>query len=187
MRFGQLGRVVLTRDRREAYLFFNVLLNAYICCKLLSAIKLRTGGRELGVEWVHSCGYHPEVASEVHNFIRGLEWGEAPFLKGEQDYEELNPLCCKQSKFTCRFDIQIDNEREFQVARRIIGPKGCHMKRIIEEAVTPQLKASSDNLNELLKLRLRGRGSGYKEGAEQQESAENLHLCVSAKDETAYN
>jgi len=34
---------------------------------------------------------------------------------------------------------------------------------------------------------LRGKGSGYKEGPEQQESAENLHLCVSAKDEAVYN
>ena len=60
------------------------------------------------------------------------------------------------------------------------------MKRIIEEAVTSDLKASSENLNELLKLRLRGRGSGYKEGPDQQESTENLHLCVSAKDESVY-
>jgi hypothetical protein len=60
------------------------------------------------------------------------------------------------------------------------------MKRIIEEAVSADVKASSDNLNELLKLRLRGKGSGYKEGPEQQESAEKLHLCVSAKDESVY-
>lgn len=35
-------------------------------------------------------------------------------------------------KFTCRFDIQIDNDKEFQVARRLIGAKGCNMKRILE-------------------------------------------------------
>lgn len=38
-----------------------------------------------------------------------------------------------------------------------------------------------------MKLRLRGKGSGYKEGPEQQESNESLHLCVSAKDEIVYN
>jgi hypothetical protein len=37
-----------------------------------------------------------------------------------------------------------------------------------------------------LKLRLRGKGSGYKEGPDQMESDENLHLCVSAKDEKLY-
>lgn len=36
-----------------------------------------------------------------------------------------------QAKYTCRYDIQIPNEREFQVARRLIGAKGCNMKRII--------------------------------------------------------
>ena len=35
------------------------------------------------------------------------------------------------------------------------------MKKIIEEAVTTEAKAL-DNLNEVLKLRLRGKGSGYK-------------------------
>jgi hypothetical protein len=32
-----------------------------------------------------------------------------------------------------------------------------------------------------VKLRLRGRGSGYKEGPEKRESQEPLHLCVSSK------
>ena len=41
----------------------------------------------------------------------------------------------KQNKLTCRYDIQIQNERDFQVARRIIGSKGYHMKRIIEESI----------------------------------------------------
>ncbi len=41
----------------------------------------------------------------------------------------------KQNKLTCRYDIQIQNERDFQVARRIIGSKGWNMKRIIEESI----------------------------------------------------
>jgi hypothetical protein len=41
----------------------------------------------------------------------------------------------KQNKLTCRYDIQIQNERDFQVARRIIGSKGSNMKRIIEESI----------------------------------------------------
>ena len=35
-------------------------------------------------------------------------------------------------KFTCRFDIHIDQEGEFDIGRRLIGTKGCNMKRIIE-------------------------------------------------------
>jgi len=36
------------------------------------------------------------------------------------------------------------------------------------------------------KLRLRGRGSGFLEGAQKQESQEPLHLCVSCKDYLGY-
>ena len=38
------------------------------------------------------------------------------------------------------------------------------MKRIIELSLDQLTDKSSVNLNEVLKLRLRGRGSGYKEG-----------------------
>ncbi len=47
--------------------------------------------------------------------------------------------------------VGIENDNEFNVTRRIIGPTGSHMKRIINEA--------GGNT----KVRLRGRGSGFKE------------------------
>jgi len=77
-------------------------------------------------------------------------------------------------KYTCRFDIQIDNDKEFHVARRIIGQKGANMKRIVKQAGYDA------------KLRLRGRGSGFLEGAQKQESQEPLHLCVSCKEFAGY-
>jgi hypothetical protein len=77
-------------------------------------------------------------------------------------------------KYTCRFDIQIDNDKEFHVARRIIGQKGANMKRIVKQSGYDA------------KLRLRGRGSGFLEGAHKQESQEPLHLCVSCKDYNGY-
>ena len=48
------------------------------------------------------------------------------------------------------------------------------MKNIINEC-----KLSEDG--EGIKLRLRGKGSGYKEGPENKESDEPLHLCISSK------
>lgn len=68
-------------------------------------------------------------------------------------------------KYTCRFLIGIENDKDFQVARRIIGSKGTNMKKIVK---------TSD-----AKLRLRGIGSGYFEGGSQKESNEPLQLCVS--------
>uniref|UniRef100_A0A7S4R3A8 RRM domain-containing protein n=1 Tax=Alexandrium monilatum TaxID=311494 RepID=A0A7S4R3A8_9DINO len=75
-------------------------------------------------------------------------------------------------KYTCRFLIGIENDKEFQVARRIIGAKGANMKRIVR-------------LTEA-KLRLRGMGSGYFEGTGQKESTEPLQLCVSCTSADGY-
>lgn len=54
------------------------------------------------------------------------------------------------------------------------------MKQIIDGSL---LGTSYDPLkeNDLIKLRLRGKGSGFKEGPAKKESDEPLHLCVSAK------
>lgn len=35
--------------------------------------------------------------------------------------------------------------------------------------------------NDIVKLRLRGKGSGFKEGPRQEESKEPLHLCISSR------
>ena len=75
--------------------------------------------------------------------------------------------CCK---FTCRYDIQIENDKEFQVARRLIGSKGINMKRIVDQCY----KGCSTPIQDVVKLRLRGRGSGFKEGPCQQDSILSL-------------
>jgi hypothetical protein len=162
---------------------------------MLRNAKIRGGSLEILMEWVRNNDIHPEVAADVHIFINGLNW-ENLFdnRRGRCDSPQTCPGeessgTAKQNKLTCRYDIQIENERDFQVARRIIGSKGCNMKRILEEAImmnNENRNYSNDNANELLKLRLRGKGSGYKEGPDQQESNETLHLCVSAKDELIY-
>jgi len=86
---------------------------------------------------------------------------------------EVKPPHVKGAKkYTCRFLIGIENDKEFQVARRLIGSKGANMKRIVR--VTEA------------KLRLRGQGSGYFEGAGQKESSEPLQLCVSCTSQEGY-
>ena len=80
-------------------------------------------------------------------------------------------------KYTCKYEILIPNDKEFQVARRLIGSKGCNMKKILNECKV------NNNVNDNIKLRLRGRGSGYKEGPQNKESDEPLHLCISAKNQ----
>ena len=52
------------------------------------------------------------------------------------------------------------------------------MKRIIESCCKG---ANYDNIQDVVKLRLRGKGSGFKEGPKQEESNEPLHLCISCR------
>jgi len=90
------------------------------------------------------------------------------------------------AKFTCKYEVQIENEKDFQVARKIIGPKGCNMKNIIEYCQSYMKNSDQNSLSDLLKLRLRGRGSGFKEGPGQKESNEPMHLCISSKYKEVY-
>jgi len=85
-------------------------------------------------------------------------------------------------KYNCKFIIQIDNDDEFRVCRRVIGAKGCNMKKIIEEVCMRTGGKAND-----VKLRLRGQGSGFREGPNKEESADPLHLCISSKNIDMYN
>jgi hypothetical protein len=106
---------------------------------------------------------------------------QAKEMSYKENYEYEDKKCQDKfstGKYTCRFDIQIENDKDFQVSRRLIGAKGCNMKKVIE-------KCSYTNegryLEDSVKLRLRGKGSGFKEGPSNKESDEPLHLCISSK------
>jgi len=72
----------------------------------------------------------------------------------------------------CQFMIGIEEDRTFGVVRRVLGLHGKHVKSIAEQSGA--------------KLRLRGVGSGFKEGPENRESKDPLMLCVSAQDNASY-
>ncbi len=62
--------------------------------------------------------------------------------------------------------------------------KGQNMKNIINNcSACYQNFEIIDNVDkqDIVKLRLRGQGSGYKEGPDKIESNEPLHLCVSSR------
>lgn len=75
-------------------------------------------------------------------------------------------------KLQCQFIIGIEEDAEFGVVRRILGRAGANMKSVAERTG--------------VKLRLRGRGSKFLEGPEQQESTDDLMLCVSGQDDAGF-
>merc|ERR1712093_765569 len=67
----------------------------------------------------------------------------------------------------CRYHVGIEQDRAFNVVRKLLGDRGSHMKTIAE--------------NTGAKLRVRGRGSGFLEGPDKVEASdEPLMVCVSA-------
>ena len=92
--------------------------------------------------------------------------------------KSMSKECTSVSKFTAKFEIPIRNLPGFCIARKIIGHRGKNMKSILEK-----LKEKNFNgpIQDMTKLRLRGQGSGFKEGPNNCESPEPLHLCISSK------
>merc|ERR1712194_701766 len=86
--------------------------------------------------------------------------------------KEVKDTRSQRYKPQCQFFIGIEEDTKFRVTRKVMGPIGKHMKSISEQTGA--------------KLRLRGLGSGFKEGLEQVESSDPLMLCVSTDAEKSY-
>lgn len=96
----------------------------------------------------------------------------------DNQQEEQNKECTSVSKYTWKYDVQIKSLPGFSVARKIIGFKGKNMKDILNKLKVNNFKGP---IQDVIKLRLRGQGSGFKEGPKNVESSEPLHLWISSK------
>ena len=76
-------------------------------------------------------------------------------------------------KYVSRYIVQIDNEKNFPVKKLIIGDKGMTLRNIL---INNCIKYGEQTT----KIRLRGRGSGYKEGPRNEESKDPMELCISS-------
>ena len=95
-----------------------------------------------------------------------------------QSDKDIAERTIPNGKFSCKFFIQIENDAEFQVCKRIIGAEGINIKRIVDFT---SKGVNGNYIQDSVKIRLRGKGSGYKEGPYNRESEEMLNLCVSSK------
>ncbi|OMJ70859.1 hypothetical protein SteCoe_31074 [Stentor coeruleus] len=153
--FGEVTSLKI--QGKNAIITYKDIVSAYFAIKILNGKELPELNVTLQVSW--------HIVPEVRMPLKELS------------IREISNISEESLKYTCRYDIQIDNDKEFQVARRIIGSKGCNMKRIIEKCC----KGMNAQAHDIIKLRLRGVGSGFKEGPNNEESQDSLHLCVSSK------
>jgi len=99
------------------------------------------GWRERG-----ECGALPQ--EEVDHTVAREEVGEEECKQRKRAKKSKKKGRKKQTKFVYTFDLGVAGRRGFPLRRRIIGPEGANMKRIV-------------NLCPTAKIRLRGKGSGH--------------------------
>jgi hypothetical protein len=78
------------------------------------------------------------------------------------------------------YNIGIPNDKNFSIKKKILGKNGNYLKQIIIKCAHPHNDYST-------KIRLRGKGSGYKEGENKEESNIPLQLCISSQDIRAFH
>jgi RNA recognition motif-containing protein len=130
-----------------------------------------------GAQIVLSVYFYDEVADkELQSKLKMAtvmalhQSGPAAVMTGSK---YLGSTSITNGQWQCRFVVGGEKmEKEFPIVGRIIGPQGSHMKSIHESTGA--------------KLRLRGRRSNYKEGPDNKEVDEPMHICVSSNDEGSF-
>ncbi len=194
--FGPVESIVVSpHQRATAMVLFKDIVSAYLAQQALNNYYVPAYSSRLLVKWALSgdpaetasfdrvgAAVNPLVEVQQENMCvpedRKVPQPSQYFVP--QTYPDRSgkaPENMSVTKYTCRFDIQIVNDKEFQVARKLIGAKGSNMKRILDLCS----KGCTCPVQDVIKLRLRGRGSGFKEGPSQQESDDPLHLCISSR------
>jgi len=181
-RYGSVKQIRVDEAGASAVIIFETFQDAQAAMNDLNGKVLNGLEGTLRIQWANSSlpGPYPGMPFPGWGFPPGAptqSWppGAAPMPTGPgavpASSGDKSPGK-SQRKYTCRFIIGIENDKDFQVARRIIGAKGTNMKRIVRQTEA--------------KLRLRGVGSGYFEGAGQKESSEPLQLCISCTSQEGY-
>jgi len=119
------------------------------------------GGRRKGWKDLPASSYVGAYADEVSGSYATKGKG---MRQSKQDRSDRT-----QCKKQCQFIIGIEEDPIFRVGRRLLGPSGSHMKAIAAKTGC--------------RLRLRGKGSWFLEGPNQEESSDPLMLCVSSPSE----
>lgn len=109
----------------------------------------------------------PRTSGEYNSGGDSTPYSIQPFLVAAPEAIE------RGSKYLCTFFVGIDDDTEFCVARRIIGPQGRNMRNC--SMIVPGGK-----------VRLRGKGSGFMERESGRESTEPLQINVSVPSAEGY-
>ena len=135
-RFGKVVNVILREGK--AFIVFNEMSHALFAQKSLNSQYLPDIQANIRVEWVSSLEYEELFCLKKDDIQKKLivqqenpkeKFERKSIDKTAEAKEEINETggfkfqTSIPVKFTCRYEIQIENDKDFQVARKIIGSK----------------------------------------------------------------
>ena len=139
------------------------------------------------IEYYSIFSLTPKALKEFNEMViinqnRGIQNLESSNIQNGKDINMINLSQSNTTnekgssniKYICKFYLQIEGDKEFQIIKRIIGAKGSNLKRIIDYC---SKGPGGVYVPDAIKLKLRGVGSGYRE----RDKKEPLHLCVISK------
>jgi hypothetical protein len=74
IKFGELNKIILTGDKKVAFIFFNSFTNAYIAFKLLQNLTLRGETLKFFLEWTKNSDFQGEIAAQLQSYINTINW-----------------------------------------------------------------------------------------------------------------
>ena len=141
------------------------------------------------IEYYSLFALTPKAQKEFNEMVvinqnRGIQNLESSNIQNNKDINIINLSQINSTneksntniKYICKFYLQIEGDKEFQIIKRIIGAKGSNLKRIIDYC---SKGPGGVYVPDAIKLKLKGVGSGYKE--REGDRKEPLHLCVISK------
>ena len=141
------------------------------------------------IEYYSIFALTPKAQKEFNEMVtinqnRGLQNLESSNIQNNKDTNVINLSQTNTTneksniniKYICKFYLQIEGDKEFQIIKRIIGAKGSNLKRIIDYC---SKGPGGVYVPDAIKLKLKGVGSGYRE--REGDKKEPLYLCVISK------
>lgn len=190
--YGNVIKINVLDDKKTNFIvFMDDIVDCKNCVDSLNGqtynenqdiLQIKFQDKENSNEIIKRC--LPTSINNLSNFITKKN-GNVNIYGNESSKGDSDPNANISAKLTCRYEIhqkELGPAFDFQLSKKIIGPKGSNMKKVLENC----LRGCKSKEPDLLKLRQRGIGSGFKEGPHDEECDEPLHLCISAKYQDIY-
>lgn len=159
---------------------FNSFEDSLNFLKLFTFTNAIVGTRYYFKIWYESKGTDMPLVREPTGNMSAIVDSKKCSLSDKSTVISLREMMVNQ-KFVTRFYVELGPDSQFEIAKKIIGKKGKNMKRVLRECKEEMCGSDGELEEGYCKLRLRGRGSCFKEGMDGNESNEDLHLCVSSR------